>query len=492
MKSMQFAPTKKSDGMHTGETYATIMAYCIPELITAFLLTSLITLVDAAFIGHLRSTSLFAAQGIVNNFMHFLIKIAEGMCVGTIVVCGQFNGRYQLPAVGKALISSVWITVVLGVVLASFFFCASPFLFYWYGVSPKIAMYGITLLRLRSISIFFAFIYFALVGFFRAVKNTRLPMVLYIFGACIFIFFDYVLIFGKWGFPALGLRGSAIASIIQYMVMLVAAVSILAFDSEYKKYALHVWRSFEPGLSLTVLHYSWPIMIDKAVLAAAKIWLAWLLVPMGKMVMASFSIIKDIEMIAFVPAIASAQVITFLASNNIGADDWDSFLKNISRVMMCALCMVGCVLAIFCLFPHTVIQFFDKKGSFVEIAALALPFISLFVLFDVVQLILSGALRGASYVKTVMWTRLLVCFGIFVPLSYWISLLSIDNTVLKFVGIYSSFYISNGIMSIIYMVQLKRYSASHTQMPTRRKGTHESDYQPGITKTRSDFPDHRP
>ncbi len=485
-------PTKKEEGLHTGESYAAIMAYCIPELVTAFLLTSLIILVDAAFIGHLRSTSLFAAQGIVNNFMHFLVKIAEGMCVGTVIVCGQYNGRYQLHAVGSALVSSVWITLLIGAMLASFFFCASPLLFEWYGVTPKIAAYGITLLRLRSISIFFAFIYFAIIGFFRAIKNTRLPMLLYIFGACVFVFFDYVLIFGKWGFPALGLRGSAIASIIQYIVMLSSAVLLLILNPEYKKYALHAWRSFDVRLSFTILRYSWPIMIDKAVLAAAKIWLAWLLIPMGKIVMASFSIIKDVEMIAFVPAIASAQVITFLTSNNKGAGDWDSLLINIKRVMVCAIGMVACVLAIFCLFPHNVIQIFDKKGSFIEIAALALPFISLFVLFDVVQLILSGALRGAAYVKTVMWTRLLVCAGVFVPLSYWISLLSIDNIVWKFVGIYSSFYVSNGIMSIIYMVQLKRYSAFHTKAPTRMKGTHESDYQPGITKARSDFPDHRP
>lgn len=490
---MQFAPTKKcNDTLHTGETYASIMAYCLPELITAFLLTSLITIVDAAFVGHLRSTSLFAAQGIVNNFMHFLIKIAEGMCVGTVIVSGQYNGQRDLPSVGRTLISSLWVTLCFGAFLASIFFFASPIIFKWYGASIKIATYGNTLLRLRAISIFFAFIYFAIIGFFRGIKNTRLPMILYIFGAGVFIFFDYVLIFGKWGFPALGLRGSAIASIIQYAVMLTAAIALLVIDTTYRKYALNAWRSFDITLSKTVFMYSWPIMIDKAVLAAAKIWLAWLLMPMGKVVMASFSIIKDIEMIAFVPAIAGAQVITFLASNNRGADDWDGLLINIRRVLICTTLMVGSILFIISVFPDRVIQLFDKKGSFIELASVALPIISMFVLFDVVQLILSGALRGASFVKTVMWTRLLVCSLVFAPLSYAISLLTIETPLLKFIGIYSSFYVSNGIMSLIYMLQLKRYSASHRKTSLLMKGTHESHYQPGINKTSADFPGHRP
>jgi Na+-driven multidrug efflux pump len=154
--------------------------------------------------------------------------------------------------------------------------------------------------------------------------------------------------------------------------------------------------------------------------------------------------------------------------------------------------MVGTILFVISMFPDQVIQLFDKKGSFVELAAVALPIISMFVLFDVVQIILSGALRGASFVKTVMWTRLLVCMGIFAPLSYAISLIPVETPVLKFIGIYSSFYVSNGIMSLIYMIQLKRYSASHRKTSLLMKGTHESHYQPRINKTSTDFPDHRP
>jgi Na+-driven multidrug efflux pump len=81
--------------------------------------------------------------------------------------------------------------------------------------------------------------------------------------------------------------------------------------------------------------------------------------------------------------------------------------------------------------------------------------LSVLVFFDLVQLILSGALRGAGDVKVVMWTRLAVCIGYFFPVSYFLTNLPIADPALKFLLIYGSFYVGNGLMSIVYINRLR-------------------------------------
>lgn len=77
--------------------------------------------------------------------------------------------------------------------------------------------------------------------------------------------------------------------------------------------------------------------------------------------------------------------------------------------------------------------------------------LSLLSFFDILQVILSGALRGAGDVKTVMYVRLAVCLGFFMPSSYVLSHIAIENQVLKFVLIYSAFYIGTALMSFVYI-----------------------------------------
>ena len=75
--------------------------------------------------------------------------------------------------------------------------------------------------------------------------------------------------------------------------------------------------------------------------------------------------------------------------------------------------------------------------------------------FDVVQLILAGALRGAANVKAVMWIRLIICGGVFVPLSYFFSQLPITNQTLKFMLIYGSLYFCNALMGALYIKRFR-------------------------------------
>ena len=158
------------------------------------------------------------------------------------------------------------------------------------------------------------------------------------------------------------------------------------------------------------------------------------------------------------PAIAFAQIITFLVSNDVGIKNWDGIKVNIKKILFLSSGMVSTILALFIYKRKYIINLFDKQGDFTDLAMQAFPLLSIFVILDLVQLILSGALRGAGNVRTVMIVRFVTCFGYFVPVSYLLSQWNFNNEVVKLVLLYGSFYLGNGLMSIWY---IRKFRSEH-------------------------------
>lgn len=436
--------------------YKSLIRYILPELVTAFLVYSLLNFVDATFIAHLKSTALYGVQGGMSTVVHFITKIAEGLSIGTVVVCGQYNGASRYHDAGRAAISSFWATLVIGIVIASALFFGASWLYGFFQFPVDMQVIGVQYLKIRAASVLLAFIYFSLIGFLRGIKRPDLSLKFFLLGAVVFIISDYFLIFGKFGMPALGLNGSAVAAVLQYSVMIVGALSYLLLNKSTRRYSLRIIKGVNKGDVKNIIQLSLPVMVDKATFAAAKIWLVKLITPMGPVALASFNVIKDMEQFAFVPAIACAQVVTFLVSNDYARGNWSSISRNIKRIFLLASISVFAILGAFAYKPNLIIGCFDKQNEFTFFAGKAFLLLSGLVICDLLQLILAGALRGAANVAVVMWTRIIVCLGFFVPVSYVLSLAFVENTLIKFVLIYGTFYVSSGLMGLVYVYWFRK------------------------------------
>jgi putative MATE family efflux protein len=447
------------DGLYTqknGDSYIKILRLFLPEFITGLVLYSLLNLLDAKFVANLSSTATYATLGTTNTLLHWLIKMGEALSVGVVIVAGSYNGAKEYKKVGAVVTDAFWITTIVGSILAAALFFCAPWIYYWYGVPEQMIHLGIPYMRLRALSVLLMFWYLAAVGFLRAIKNTQTPMQIFALGAIAFIVSDYLLIFGKFGCPECGLNGSAWASIIQYLVMLIAVVGYIMHSQECRKYAISLLRSISDYNDVKrLLNLSWPVVIDKSTMALAYIWLGGMINHLGQDAIASYHVIKDMERFAFLPAIAFAQVATLLASNQLGEGDWHAIKSNIKKIMLMSSLGVGFVLLVFSIYPHTVISFFDQEGTFTTFASIVFPALSVLVFFDLLQLILAASLRGVGNVRLVMMTRLAICGLYFSPIAYCIAQAPIESALIKFYLLYSSFYIGNGLMSLVYLYQFR-------------------------------------
>ncbi len=439
-----------------GESYKAIFGYFWPEFISALVLISLSNVLDARWIAGLKSTSTYAALNVTYDFIHFMLKLAEGFSIGSVVLCGQYNGVGNYPAAGRAFRDVFWVNVVVGGALASMLFFGAHSIYTLYGLPEKMIIVGTPYLRLQAFRVFLMFIFMALIGFLRSIKNTRVPMQIFLVGGSFFLFFDYALIHGAFGFPELQFKGSAIASVIQYSVMSLLALTYVVWHKETTKYEISLFNGLSDWSRIKrIFSLSWPAIIDKASFAGAYIWLGSMITSMGKYAIASYGTIKIIERFALLPAIAFAQVVTFLVSNAYGKQDWQGIKSSIKKIFLLSSFFVGINLIIFSLYAHRIIPFFDPKGRITEFSAGLFPYLSLLAFFDVLQLVLAGALRGAANVKTVMAVRLIVFSCYFFPVSYALSRMPIKDDTLKFFLIYGSFYLGNAIMSIVYIQRFR-------------------------------------
>lgn len=429
-----------------------ILCYFLPELITALVLTLLVPNIDARFVAHLKSTEAFAALSIVSTFLFLFHKIGEGLMVGTIIVCGRYQGRKAYEEAGRVATSALWITGLIGGALALIIFFNAGYVFSCCCKSDDISVYGASLLQIRALSIFFMYLYYAVVGFLRGIKDTRSVMSFFVLGMITFVIFDYALIFGAWGLPALGVEGSAVAAVIQYAVMFMSSLCYVIFTKRYSVYSIKLWTHGTRDHVRAICSLSWPIVFDKASIQLEKIWLARLISPMGSIVVGAMGVMKDtLDQLVLSPAVAFAQVATLLTSNDYGAQNYARLKATVKRILLLAASMMTIILVIFnCGLAEKIISLFDKQHVFTLFATQAFSVLCILIFFDLLQLVLAGALRGAGNVQVVMWTRVLMAIGIFIPLSYAVSLIPFENPLWRFVVIYGSFNVVNGLAGAFY------------------------------------------
>lgn len=447
------------------EGFPEIIAFWLPELITNAVIFTLPNLVDGYLIACLKSTATYGTFGIATTFFHFITKFAESLAVGTTTMVGQHNGAQQYEKCGQSLGSSFWSSVILGSGMFSLIFFNAAAIYRWYNVPESMIAQGTPFLKMRAFGLLLVFLFMALLGFLRGVKNTKVPMYINMAGMVTFIFFDYTLILGRCGFPSLGLFGSAIATIVQYLVMTTLAIWYICSEKEYRKYFKQNFFSlFDARQARTLITLSFPIIIDKGSLAFMYVWLAATIAPLGAYAIASYNTIKELERCALLPALAFAQVITFLVSNRVGAKDYDGAKALMKKILLLTALTVCLTLVVLCTFPHFFIGLFDKdvNHSYTAFAAPILQILSMLVVFDFLQLILAGALRGAGDVQSVMIVRS-SSLAVFAMLTYFIRWMDITDPFYKFLFNYGAFYITSAFMGIFFLLRIKSRKWEHRE-----------------------------
>lgn len=407
-----------------GSIFQHLLRLSVP-IIFSYILQDAFNIVDMIFVGRLGPGAI-AAVGVSGNLLRLIGVFSLGVSTGAGIMVAQYFGARNLEKAEhiamQAILLAVFFSIgvaIVGYPLAEFGLRAVRI------VDPEVLRLGTTYMHITLFGISTMFVSMALGSIFRAGGDSFTPMIVLVFSTLINIALDPLLIFGLWGFPKLGVAGSAYATLIGRG----AGVAVLLYLC---------WTNRAP-VSLRRVQYRVDLaeMIDILRLGVfsslqgfwrhlSRLGFIWVIGPYGKNIIAAYTICMRLRILVMNPGFGIANSVSPLVGQNLGANQMERAEKSTRIANLLGTALMAVIGAVFLVFPQTFIRIFTPDTTVVEIGAVYLQFLSPTFGFIAFSLILGRALNGAGDTLSPMVITLAsqvgVGLGLVVLLSHFIGL----------------------------------------------------------------------
>lgn len=384
---------------HTPGGVPELLAIAFPMIISQACET-LMMFVDRLFLARLGPEYMSAAMGgglTAFMFVTFLV----GLIGYSNALVAQFLGSDRTSKCAGVVAQSLMISIA-GYPLVLAAIPAGHLLFRVSGIAPEqlapqqayfdLLMFGTVVGLARH----------CLASFFSGIGRTRIVMLSAMVAMVVNITANYLLIFGIAGFPAMGIRGAAIGTILGSA----AGLSVLAglyFSRAYRSaYGVVTALRFDPDIMKKLLRYGSPTGLEFLLNILAFNMLIMTFHSYGVNVAAAVTIAFNWDMVSFIPLIGVNIGVTSLVGRYMGANDPDTAQCATMSGLKIALAYSAITFTAFGLLPGPLVSVFRSPGAetqFDLIAPLAIymvRLISVYVFANAVSIVFGGALRGAG------------------------------------------------------------------------------------------------
>ncbi len=372
---------------------------------------------DTVMMGRVGPTEL-AAVAIGTGLWHTLFLFALGILMALSPTVAHLHGAGQSGAIAPVVRQSLWLAVALGALcFAALHY--SAVLLTAVGVEPAIIPVAHDYLRALSWGMWPIFAGMALRLFSEGIGRTRPILLVSLPGLLVNIAANYALIFGHWGFPALGALGCGIATALGMWVMLAGMLLFLLLDRRYRAYDLFRrwawpdWRIMRPLLALG-LPIGAGLFLEMAVFAAV----ALLLGTLGAVAAAAHQVALNVAGMTFMIPLGLSMATTVRVGHALGRGDSSAArFSGFTGIGLSGLFMAAMAVLIFT-GHQTIARFYTDDPAVVAVAAGLLQLAALFQISDGLQVGALGALRGLQDTRWPMLIVLVAYWLIAFPLAW--------------------------------------------------------------------------
>lgn len=377
----------------------------------------ILSFADTMMIGHYGTAEL-AAAGFVNNIFNLVIIFSTGFSYGLTPVVGNHYGRGEHASVGRLLknalavnsVAASALVLIMGLLYFNVHRLGQPA-----ELLPLIRPYYLVLL----ISLFLVLVFNAFKQFADGITDTLTPMFILLGGNLLNIILNWILIYGKSGFPEMGLLGAGIATLSARVMMLVVFIVIFLTSKKYKPYldgfrASRVNKEDFISLNRMGMPVALQMGMETASFSFSTIMVGWL----GTIALAAHHVMLTVGQLGFMLYYGMAAAVAVMASNYHGQKNIDGVRKAVSAGFRIILVMAAAV-SIPLLIMRTDVGslFTENKDVTSMVASLVIPFV-MYQFGDGLQCNYSNALRGMSDVKMLTLYAFIAYFLISLPSAY--------------------------------------------------------------------------
>ena len=345
-------------------TYKQIWLINLP-IMMSLLMEQLINLTDSIFLGHVSQIDL-GASALAAMYYTAIYMLGFGFSLGAQVVIARRNGEERHEDIGKVFFQGLFFLSAFSIVVFVLSKLFSPVLLRMVISSDNVYQATMQYIEWRDYSYLFAFPLLAIRAFFTGTTKTKILTANSLVMVVSNIIFNYLLIFGKAGFPALGISGAAIGSSLAELVGLLFMIVYMWRHVDKKQYGLRA--VFDIKLSLHLLNISVWTMVRSFFCIAPWFLFFVAIEHLGECELAAANVVRSISMLFFVIVNSFATTTISLVSNLIGAKQIEKVMPTCRRVITLNYALGIPLMVLAFAFSSVLLRLFTNEVSVIHTA----------------------------------------------------------------------------------------------------------------------------
>lgn len=379
-------------------SYRNIWKVAYPILIS-LVMEQMIGLTDTAFLGRVGEVEL-GASAIASIYYMVLFMIGFGFSLGAQIIIGRRNGEGNYRATGKIFWTGLYFVLGLGCAIILLSEVFSPWLMRSMVSSSAIYDAALNYVRWRLPGMLFAFITAMFRAFYVGTTQTRTLTLNSIVMVLSNVLFNYILIFGKLGLPALGITGAAIGSSLAELVSLIFFIIYTHAKCDIRKYGLDKAAGFDADELKGMMPVCVWAMIQNTI--SVTTWFIFFLFieHLGERALAVSNIVRGVSGIIWVVLQAFSSTCSTLVSNIIGEGHQEMVMSLIKRIMKLSYAIVSVIIMIICVFPEAVGHIYTDIQELIKASVPAMIVMASSYAISVAGQVFFQAVSGTGSTKT--------------------------------------------------------------------------------------------
>lgn len=365
-----------------------------------------------------HSVDELAASSFVNNVMNLFILTELGFATGMTPMIGADNGTGNIKGIGITVKNGLVTNGIIGgisiILLTIIYFCLDHF-----GQAPELMPYIKPYFAIIGISTLFALGFNVLKQFTDGICRPMISMTLLMIGNLLNIFGNWVLIYGKLGFPEMGLTGAGISTLVSRALILLVFVVFIFKSKKMNEYARAIKEALlSRGEMKTVFKMGYPVGIQMALESSTFTFAAVMAGWLGVIQLAAHQVVITISQLFFLMMQGLSFAVSILVSNAFGRKDLGSVREYARKGYFMTLGISATLSVLLYCFRYQAARIFTDSP---EVSAMAVPLFFLLFAYqfgDGLQLCFANVLRGIQDVRPIMYAAFVSYYLIAIPSAY--------------------------------------------------------------------------
>jgi putative MATE family efflux protein len=341
-------------------------------IIIGLVAQNVMLVIDTAFLGQVSEITLGAAA-IGGIFYLCMVMLATGFAIGAQIMIGRRNGEKRYSDIGKVFDHTQIFLILLAIFLWIALYYGAPLLLKFFVSSPAILAESLIFISYRQFGLLFGFLVLGFNALYIGSTQTKVLTLSTFVMAGINICMDYVLIFGHYGFPEMGIAGAALATNIAEFGAFCFYLSWVLIRKDHLLFRLFHFRRPDIKLLRSLLNLAIPVMFQYFFSFSA--WFVFFLIieQIGETAVAASNIARSIYMALMIPVWGLSASVNTLVSNTIGKGQYDRVMPLIYLMLLIGTTISVILIQFIIFFPYPIVSFYTQNP---ELIAATIPLLN--------------------------------------------------------------------------------------------------------------------